>query len=189
LFLKIIPILFIHSGLPFVHIMVDGGGVMLKKRVLAVLVFSFFLVLAGCGGPVQDDILNYINEEMKTAQELEDKAVSAYEGVAGVNYKDDQTMYDAVVNVVIPNYTKLITELEDVPIETDELKEIHDLYLSGAKLQLSAFEKIIEALEKQDSNLIDEANQLLEEGRLQIEDYNKKLDELAKENNVEIEKK
>jgi hypothetical protein len=168
--------------------MVDGGGVMLKKRVLAAAVFGFFLVLAGCGGPVQDDILKYINEEMNTAQELEDTAVSAYEGVAGANYKDDQTMYDALVNVVLPNYTDLITELENIPIETDELKEIHNIYLSGAKLQLSAFEKITEALEKQDSSMVDEANQLLEEGRLQIEDYNDKLDELAKEHNVEIEK-
>jgi hypothetical protein len=158
------------------------------KRVLAVVVLGLLLVLAGCGGPVQDDILNYLNEEMKTAQTLEDKAISSYEGVAGVNYTDDQTMYDALVNEVIPNYTDLISELETVSIESDELKEVHEIYLSGAKLQFSAFEKIIEALEKQDSSLIDEANQLLEEGRLQIEDYNDKLDELAKEHNVEIEK-
>lgn len=167
--------------------MVEGGGVVVK-RVLAVVVFGFLFVLSGCGGPVQDDIVNYINEELKTAQTLEDKAVAAYEGVAGVNYTDDQTMYDAMVNEVIPNYEELLTELENVSIETDELKEIHDIYLSGAKLQFSAFEKIVEALEKQDSSLVDEANKLLEEGRLQIEDYNKKLDELAKENNVEIEK-
>jgi hypothetical protein len=167
--------------------MVDGGGVMVK-RLLTVVVFGFLLVLAGCGGPVQDDILNYLNEEMKTAQSLEDKAVSAYEGVSGANYTDDQTMYDALVNEVIPNYTDLISELETVSIETDELKEVHEIYLSGAKLQFSAFEKIIEALEKQDASLVDDANKLLEEGRLQIEDYNQKLDELAKEHNVEIEK-
>ncbi|WP_238579046.1 hypothetical protein [Neobacillus niacini] len=158
------------------------------KRVLTVVVFGFLLVLAGCGGPVQDDILNYINEEMKSAQDLEDKAVSAYEGVAGANYTDDQTMYDALVNEVIPNYAELITELETVSIETEELKKVHEIYLSGANLQFSAFEKIIKAIENQDSNMIAEANQLLEEGRLQIEDYNDKLDELAKEHNVEIEK-
>lgn len=158
------------------------------KRVLAAVVFGCMLVLAGCGGPVQDDILNYINKELKTAHELEDKAVSAYEGVAGANYTDDQTMHNALVNEVIPNYAELINELESVSIETDELKEIHEIYLSGANLQLSAFEKIKEAIEKQDSGMIEEANQLLEEGRLQIEDYNNKLDELAKENNVEIEK-
>lgn len=159
------------------------------KRMLAVVVFGCFLVLAGCGGPVQDDILNYVNKELKTAQELEDKAVSAYEGVAGVNYTDDPTMHDALVNEVIPTYTELIDELESVNIESDELKEIHEIYLTGANLQLSAFEKIKEAIEKQSSSMIDEANQLLEEGRLKIEDYNKKLDELAKENNVEIEKR
>jgi hypothetical protein len=162
---------------------------MMVKRVLAVVVFGFLLVLAGCGGPVQDDILNYVNKELKNAQELEDKAVSAYEGVAGANYTDDPTMHDALVNEVIPTYTELIIELESVSIESEELKEIHEIYLSGANLQLNAFEKIKEAIEKQDSNMIEEANQLLEEGRLQIEDYNKKLDELAKENNVEIEKK
>jgi hypothetical protein len=167
--------------------MVDGGGVMVR-RVLAAAVFGLLLVLAGCGGPVQDDILNYINEEMKTAQTLEEKAVSAYEGVAGVNYTDDQTMYDALVNEVIPNYKDLISELETVSIESDELKEVHEIYLSGAKLQLSAFETIMEALEKQDASLVEEANQLLEEGRLKIEDYNDNLDELAKEHNVEIEK-
>ncbi|WHY01185.1 hypothetical protein [Neobacillus sp. DY30] len=158
------------------------------KRVLAAALFGVLLILTGCGGPVQDDILNYVNEELKTAQTLEDKAVAAYEGVAGANYTDDQTMYDALVNEVIPNYTDLISELESVRIETDELKEIHEIYLSGAKLQFSAFEKIIEAIEKQDASIIEEANQLLEEGRLQIEDYNDKLDELAKEHNVEIEK-
>ena len=159
------------------------------KRVLAVVVFGCLLVLAGCGGPVQDDILNYINEDLKSAQKLEEKAISAYEGVSGANYTDDQTMYDALVNEVIPTYTELLNELESVSIETDELKEIHANYLSGAQKQFTAFEKIIEAIEKQDSVIIDEANKLLEEGRLQIEDYNDKLDALAEDNNVEIEEK
>ncbi|MDQ1004469.1 vacuolar-type H+-ATPase subunit I/STV1 [Neobacillus niacini] len=166
----------------------SGGGGAMVKRLLAGVVFGLLLVLSGCGGGVQDDILNYLNEEMKTAQTLEEKAVSAYEAVAGVNYTDDQTMYDALVNEVIPNYTDLISELETVSIESEELKEVHKIYLSGAKLQYTAFEKIIEALEKQDASLVEEANQLLNEGRLQIEDYNDKLDELAKEHNVEIEK-
>jgi hypothetical protein len=158
------------------------------KQVLAVAVVGLLLVLAGCGGSVQDDILHYLNEEMKTAQTLEEKAVFAYEGVAGINYTDDQTMYDALVNEVLPNYSDLISELETVSIKTEELKEIHEIYLSGAKLQYTAFEKITEAIEKQDASMIEEANKLLNEGRLQIEDYNDKLDELAKEHNVEIEK-
>jgi hypothetical protein len=167
---------------------VEVGGVRLN-RLLAIVVFGCFLLLAGCGGPIQSDILNYVNEELKTAHDLEEKAVSAYKSVAGANYTDDQTMHDALVNEVIPNYTEFINELENVTIETDELKEIHEIYLKGANLQFNGFEKIVEAIEKQDSGLIEEANQLLEEGRLQIEDYNTKLDELAEENNVEVEKK
>lgn len=160
------------------------------KRLLAVVMFVCVLLLAGCmGDAVQDDILNYVNEETTRAAELESKAIAAYEGVSGANYQDDQTMYDALVNEVIPTYSEFMNELEAVTIETDELKEIHEIYLKGADLQHQGFVKIVDALEKQDANIIEEANQLLNEGKKNIEDYQKKLDSLAKDHDVEIEKK
>lgn len=160
------------------------------KRLLAVVMFVFVLVLSGClGDSVQDDIMNYVNEETTAAAELESKAIAAYEGVSGANYQDDQIMYDALVNDVIPNYTEFIDELEAVKIETDELKEIHEIYLKGADLQHQGFVKVVEALEKQDASIVEEANQLLNEGKQLIEDYQKKLDALAKDHDVELEKK
>ena len=154
------------------------------------LVVVFVLLLAGCGGdPVQEDILNYVNEETTAASELEDEAITAYEGVSGANYQDDPTMHDALVNVVIPSYSEFIKELKDVTIETEELKELHEIYLTGAELQLQGFEKIVEALEKQDASIIEEANQLLNEGKENIEDYKNKLDSLATEHDVELERK
>jgi hypothetical protein len=160
------------------------------KRLLAVVMLGLVLVLSGClGDSVQDDIMNYVNKETTEAAELEGKAIAAYEGVSGANYQDDQIMYDALVNEVIPNYTEFIEELEAVKIETDELKEIHEIYLNGADLQLQGFVKVVEALEKQDASIVEEANQLLNEGKSMIEDYQKKLDTLAKDHDVELEKK
>jgi PBP1b-binding outer membrane lipoprotein LpoB len=161
----------------------------MKKSILALLLISV-LVLAGCfSDPVQDDLLNYINKETTSAAQFEDKAISTYGSVSGVNYQDDQTLYDALVNEIIPDYTKFIEELESVNIETDELKEIHDIYLTGANHQFNGFLKIVEALEHQDIGMIEEANKMLDEGKKNISEYLDKLNELAEDHNVEIEKK
>jgi hypothetical protein len=158
----------------------------LKKRLLASFLPILFL-LSGCfGDPVKDDLLNYVNKEMKTAYQLEVKAISAYEGVSGANYKDDQTMYDALNKEVIPNYNEFIKELDKVNIETDELKSIHETYIKGAEIQYNAFLKIRQALEQQNPDMIQEANDMLSEARKHIRDYKNKLTKLAKDHDVKL---
>ncbi|PLS05615.1 hypothetical protein [Neobacillus cucumis] len=158
----------------------------MKKRLLAI-VFPLFLLLSGCfNDPVQDDLLNYVNKEMKQAGKLEAAAVSAYEGVAGANYTDDQTMYEALTKEVIPNYNEFIKELDSVKIETEELRQIHEIYIEGADIQFKAFVTIKQALEDQDPALVQKANGLLADARKHIRDYKSKLNKLAKEHDVKI---
>jgi cold shock CspA family protein len=178
----------------FVHISaLERSGIRglnegLKKWLLTILL-PFMILLSGCSSdPVQDDLLNYVNKEMKEAGKLERAAVSAYERVSGKNYQDDQTMYDALINDVIPNYNEFIKELESVKIETDEVREIHEIYIEGADIQFNAFALIKQALEEQDANLIQKANEMLADARKHISDYQTKLDKLAKEHDVDIEK-
>ncbi|MEH7416184.1 hypothetical protein V7266_12945 [Neobacillus drentensis] len=157
------------------------------KRRLFAIVLPFILLLSGCfNDPVQDDLLNYVNKEMKQAGKLEAAAVSAYEGVSGANYTDDQTMYDALTKKVIPNYNEFIKELDSVNIETDELKKIHEIYIEGADIQFKAFITIKQALEEQDPALVQEANDMLADAREHIRDYNSKLNNLAKEHDVKL---
>ena len=158
----------------------------MKKRLFA-LIIPLILLLSGCSGdPVQDDLLNYVNKEMKEVGKLESTAVSAYEGVSGTNYQDDKTMYDTLMNDVIPNYSEFVKELESVKIETDEVREIHEIYIEGANIQFNAFAKIKQALENQDADLIQEANDMLADARTHIRNYQTKLNKLAKEHDVEI---
>ncbi|MFZ7943388.1 hypothetical protein [Neobacillus sp. 19] len=159
------------------------------KKYLLVLVLPLIFLLSGClSDPVQDDLLNYVNKEMKNAAKLEVEAVSAYESVTGANYQDDQTLYDVLLNEVIPTYNEFIKELDSANIETDEVKEIHEIYIKGADIQFNAFAKIKQALEEQDAGLIQEANDMLAEARTHIRDYKSKLTKLAKEHDVKIEK-
>jgi len=157
------------------------------KTGLLAIVLPFILLLSGCfSDPVQDDLLNYVNKEMKQAGKLEAAAVSAYEGVSGANYQDDQTMYDALTKEVIPNYNEFIKELDSVNIETDELQEIHEIYIEGADIQYKAFVTIKQALEEQDPALVQEANDMLADARDHIRDYKNKLNKLAKDHDVKI---
>lgn len=159
------------------------------KKWLVAIFLPILILLSGCSSdPVQDDLLNYVNKEMKEAAKLERTAVSAYEGVSGTNYQDDQTMYDVLNRDVIPNYNEFIKELESVKIETDEVREIHEIYIEGADIQFNAFAIIKQAIEEQDADLIHKANDMLADARKHLRDYQTKLNKLAKEHDVEIGK-
>ncbi|WP_106494643.1 hypothetical protein [Lentibacillus sp. Marseille-P4043] len=159
----------------------------MKKALIGILPIIFLLV--GCfSDPVKDDLLRYVNHEMNTAFELEDTAISAYNNVSGVNYSDDETMYAALVDDVIPNYNEFIKELNYVSVETDELSEIHEIYIEGADIQYNAFVKITMALEEQDASIIEEANGMLDEAKRHLRNYRSKLNKLADEHDVEWEK-
>ncbi|WP_318508989.1 hypothetical protein [Bacillus sp. T3] len=160
----------------------------MRKRIIVLFAFCF-VILSGCfNDPIQDELLQYLNSDLTTAHKLEKKAVSAYEGVTGANFTNDQVLYETLKNEVIPNYEKFLDELNSVKIENTELKEIHDIYLEGAKLQYEAFTIIIKALETQDPVLITKANEKLKKGRKLIEDYVNKLEQLAKDHKVTIDK-
>jgi len=160
------------------------------KKVIFCTILPIIFVLSACfNDPIQDDLMNYVNSEMTTAFELEATAVSAYDQVSGINYTDDVTMYDALVITVIPTYNEFIKELNSVPIDTEELRAVHEKYIEGADLQYNAFVKIVRALETQDPLLIEEANGMLEEARSLLREYQNEIDKLAEEHNVEWEEK
>ncbi|MCA1032716.1 hypothetical protein LCL95_17025 [Bacillus timonensis] len=158
------------------------------KKVLLAIVLPMIFILSGClSDPVQEDILNYVNKEMKKAYDLETVALDAYDSVTGANYTNDAIMYNVLLDEVIPYYTEFLDEIERVNIETKELKEVHDDYVTGATYQYNAFVKLVGALEQQDRAMVEEANALLAKARQYINTYNKNLDKLAKEHDVEWE--
>lgn len=163
--------------------------VKLLKKLIFVPLFLFAILLTGCSNdPVQDDLLNYINKEIDVVADLENKAVSKYESVTGVNYTNDQTLYDALLGEILPTYQDFLKKLEAISLETDEVKKIHEKYIEAANLQYDAFVKILSALQKQDITIIEEANGMLADARKMLRDYQEDIKKLAKEHDVELKK-
>lgn len=159
----------------------------MKKYFMTGILFLVF-ILSGCGDPAQDDLLDYVNEQMPTLADDETEIVGKYAAVTGMNYTDDQTLYETLKGEIIPEYNQFIKDLEAVEIETDELRKIHEDYIEATNIQASAFLLIVTAIENQDSAMINEANQKLNTARKMMRDYNNDVKKLAKEHDVKLEK-
>ncbi|MBH0169180.1 hypothetical protein [Fictibacillus sp. 18YEL24] len=160
----------------------------MRKYVLASVLF-LICILSGCGDPIKDDLLNYVNEEMPTIGKEESTIIGKYDNVTGSNYTDDQTLYDALKVEIIPSYNEFIKELEAVEIDTEELRKLHENFIEAANIQASAFLLIVSAIENQDSTMINEANEKLNTARKMMRDYKNDVEKLAKKHDVKLEKK
>jgi hypothetical protein len=159
------------------------------KKYFMAGILSLDLILSGCGDPVQDELLDYVNEKMPALADEETEIVGKYAAVTGMNYTADQTLYDVLKEEIIPEYNAFINDLEAVEISTDELRKIHEDYIEATNIQASAFLLIVTAIENQDSGMINEANEKLNTARKMMRDYKTEVEKLAKEHDVNLEKK
>jgi hypothetical protein len=165
----------------------EAGGILMKmKKVLVLLTVAFVAMsLFACGGdPIQDDLMNYVNEGLPQIAELENTVTEAYQSVTGDNYSDDETMYNVIQNEVIPASLLLIDAIESISPETVEVRNLNETYISAVNIQNQAFTTILAGLENEDYDKITEANDKLDTSRKLMRDFSTDLEALAAEHNV-----
>lgn len=154
--------------------------------VVIIVIVLLFLIPSGENKEVQDDLLNYINNELPVIAPVEEIVINDYGSVSGDNYTDDQTMYDMLYGSVIDNSSKLVDLSENIEIKTSEVREVHEVYIDAVNTQHSAMTTIMDALETQNYSKVSEANDKLSEARRKMREYLAELKELAEEYNVEF---
>ncbi|MBN8577252.1 MAG: hypothetical protein J0L66_09925 [Cytophagales bacterium] len=143
------------------------------------------LVLIQCSPtPVQQDLINYINVEMPKVATLESEALEAYESISGANYQNDSTMYYTITETVLPKYEEFYALLKDIKPATEDVNQLHAKYLQAAEDQLQAFKLILDAIEKQDPQIIIAANKDLAEGRALLTTWRASLDSACAKHQV-----
>ncbi len=148
----------------------------------------FLLLIIACSGDaVQKDLLNYINNELPKVSSLETEAIAAYESISGSNYTSDSVMYYTIKQTVLPKYEEFSSKLAAIHPSTEEIIAMHGEYVKAAGDQLEAFKLICLAIEKQDAEVIKQANADLSEGRNLIEVWKKDLSEKCKKNGITFE--
>ncbi|WP_235849019.1 MULTISPECIES: hypothetical protein [Bacillaceae] len=150
-------------------------------------VLALFL-LAGCfSDPVQDDLEDYVNNQIMPLAEEEEEIVALYESVTGVNYTDDFILYDTIELDIIPKYQTFINDLEAIRPATSEVREVHETYIQASNVQYNAMVMILEAIEFQDQGMIIDANEKLDEARTLFRQFQYDLEDLLDEHNLELE--
>ena len=158
------------------------------KKIFALLLMVVMSVtlLAGCGtDPVYEDLSNYLNVEMVEVN-AEYEKITAEVGT-WETLEDDNAIKKSIEDTLLPLVNGSLEKLTEINPATEEVKEIKDKYVKMMDAYKASFEILAEGCETQDEATINAGNEKLEEALELLDDYNKALEDLAKEHGSEIE--
>jgi len=130
------------------------------------------------------DLVEYVNQGILGIAELEGNSLKHYASVTGENYTTDEVVYAALNNDVIPLYKRFLDLLKNIEQQTDEVRQLHTIYISGAEMMHNGFKTKMLGLENKDENIIRLANNKIEEGRMVTEKWRTELLSLCKKHGV-----
>lgn len=119
-------------------------------------------------------IMQY-STNLKAISALETQATEGFNSVTGNNFTNDEAVLSKLETEVIPAYSKFSERLKGITPEEDELKTIHLTFIKASGLQLEAFMRFKEAIEKKDKAIAESANKLMVEERALIDEYSKAM--------------
>lgn len=151
--------------------------------VLVVVLSTTFLT--GCSDPVYDDLENFLNVEMKEVNEEYTKLTT--EVGTWENLTDDADIKKSIDDTLLPLVNGSLEKLKDINPETEEVKAIKEKYVKVMETYKVAFETLSEGCETQVEETINTATEKLGEAVELLNEYNKALEDLAKEHGSEIE--
>ena len=158
------------------------------KKIFALLLMVIMSVtlLAGCGtDPVYEDLSNFLNVEMVEVNAEYEKLTA--EVGTWETLEDDIAIKKSIGDTLLPLVNGSLEKLKDINPETEEVKAIKDKYVKVMETYKTGFETISEGCETQDEATINAGSQKLEEAVELLDEYNKALEELAKEHGSEVE--
>ena len=158
------------------------------KKIFALLLMAVMSVtlLAGCGtDPVYEDLSNYLNVEMVEVNADYEK-ITAEVGT-WETLEDDNAIKKSIDDTLLPLVNGSLEKLTEINPATEEVKEIKDKYVKMMDAYKASFEILAEGCETQDEATINAGNEKLEEALELLDDYNKALEDLAKEHGSEVE--
>lgn len=153
---------------------------------LLLMVVMSVTLLAGCGtDPIQADLENFLNVEMTEVNADYTKIteeVGKWEA-----YEDDAQILASINDTLLPLVESSLTALKDINPETEEVKAIKDKYVKVMDTYKVAFETLAEGCETQEDATINAGSEKLEEAVGLLDEYNKALETIAAEYDLEVE--
>ncbi len=142
-------------------------------------IFFLFIFILGCNDPIKIDLQSYSNQ-IKQISSLEEDALKRWNSVSGSNFVNDGYMYQALDTYIIDNYSRFLDKLSNIKPQTKEIQELNNIYIDAAQKQLNGFKMMKDGLEKHSKDIMNNAYQLLTDGRAEERNWVNKYEELSK---------
>lgn len=158
-----------------------------KKLIMTTVLAGLMVCLGACGkkDAVKDDLCTYINN-MEEAQQLQQEAINAYNIYVNDSELDSQELLTALNDTIIPKYSQYLDAVNALAPETEEVINIKLTCVEGANKQYAALNRVKEAIEACDSDLLIEADTLIQESVELFNDYETQLNALAAEHEITL---
>ena len=135
-------------------------------------------------GPAANDIVTYVNQGIIAIAELEQRSLESYASVTGENATTDKRLFETLRDFIVPTYKRFVIGLKNIPVENQEVREVHAIYIKAAESTLEGFQTIMIGSENSDETVIRQGNKKLEEGRAGIDRWRSELDTLYNKHGV-----
>lgn len=134
----------------------------MKKIKKYLLICITLTLLFGCtNSKKQNEILDYVNNDLVMLGEIETKMLNSYNAVSGNNYESDLKLYEELSNNTI-NYARELnvkaSEIAQKYMSNAEILDVHTVYLNYTTNYLNAMSYILTAIETQNREMTIKAN-------------------------------
>ena len=132
--------------------------------------------------------MDYVNTSMTTIGVLETSLLESYTSVVGNNYTNDNALYTELKLKTLNRAQALNSEAIRIgeALTDEEIKEVHDLYVSYSAEFLEALNLLKSAIEQKDLTISAQATEKLNSANTFAQEYQARLQSLAEEYEVEL---
>ncbi len=159
----------------------------MKKLIAIFLTMIMALgMLTGCGSdPVKEELEKFLNTDMVEINAKYDDLKA--EMAKWDSFEDDKDIIASLKNTVLPNINDSLDLLSKIELNTEEVKAIKEKYKKVLETYKIGFQSMMTTAEAGDIDGIEAATEKIDEGVKLLDDYNKALEALAKEKDMEIQ--
>lgn len=168
---------------------------MKKKAYIALITLALVGLVSGCGKKkeetvsVKSDVVEFVNEELPTAKTDHDSAIGIYNAYFADGADQDLDAFKASLqDTAIPTMEKCIKTISAIEVETDEVKALKDSYLQSVQKEYEAMKMVVSAIDGQNADYLTQADTLISEAATLMNDYQTKLQTLADEQGIVVNK-
>lgn len=133
----------------------------------------------------QTAILTFINEDVAATSENQSIAFDELAQVTGENYTDDETVYRTLEEKIIPAYEQVVATSKAIEPQIEALEVPKEMLVEATELCLDSFQLRLEAIEKQDMEMMEEADATYNKYYERIEEYHEEVKTIANQHDID----